>query len=280
MQSVVSVAEVQPRPRVVSVVEVPPRPRLYWVFSDTWELFRRSAIQIGRTPAQLITAVILQPVLLIIMFKYVFGGAVDAGDTSYSNFMIPGVFIMNCVLVSAIAAIGIASDMTNGVIDRFRSLPMVKSAILGGTILANTIRSLAAVAAMLLVGFLVGFRPDASLGAWLGAIALLMLITYAFTWLMAGFGLMAGTPEGAQQMTGLLWPLAFVSSVFVPAASMPGWLQAFANNQPITHAVEAVRALLLGQPVGNHVWITVLWCVGITAASVVMAGALLRRRFR
>jgi ABC-2 type transport system permease protein len=263
----------------VSTMAVSPRPRVYWVFSDTWELFRRSAIQIGRTPVQLITTVILQPVLLIIMFKYVFGGAVDTGDTSYSNFMIPGVLVMNCVLVASIATVGIASDMTNGVIDRFRSLPMVKSAILGGTILANAIRSLAAIAAMLAVGYLVGFRPHASLGAALAAVALLMLVTYAFTWLMAMLGLTAGTPEGAQQMTGLLWPLAFVSSVFVPADSMPGWLQAFATNQPITHAVEAVRALLLGQPVGNHLWITVLWCAGITAASVITAGALFRRKF-
>lgn len=261
-----------------SVVPVQ-RPQLYWVFSDTWELFRRSAIQITRTPAQLIFVVIMQPVLLIVLFKYVFGGAVDTGDTSYSDFLIPGVFVSNSVLVSAIAAVGIASDMTNGVIDRFRSLPMVKSAILGGTILSNTIRSLAAVAAMLLIGLLVGFRPDAGLGAWLGAIGLLMLLTYSFSWLMAVLGLMAGTPEGAQQMSGLIWPLAFVSSVFVPAESMPGWLQTFASNQPITQAVEAVRALLLGQPVGNHAWLTIVWCVGITIVSVVLAGSLFRRKF-
>jgi ABC transporter DrrB family efflux protein len=223
--------------------------------------------------------VILQPVLLIILFKYVFGGAVNTGDTSYSNFLIPGVLVSNSVLVSAMAAVAVATDMTNGVIDRFRSLPMVKSAILGGTILSNTIRSLAALAAMLLIGFVVGFRPGASLGAWLGAIGLLMLVTYAFSWLMAALGLMAGTPEGAQQMSGLIWPLAFVSSVFVPAESMPGWLQAFATNQPITQAVEAVRALLLGEPVGDHAWITVVWCLGITALSVVLAGSLLRRRF-
>jgi ABC-2 type transport system permease protein len=132
---------------------------------------------------------------------------------------------------------------------------------------------------MLLVGFLVGFRPDADPGGWLAAIGLLMLLTYSFTWLMAALGLLAGTPEGAQQMTGLLWPLAFVSSVFVPTASMPGWLQAFASNQPITHAVEAVRALLLGEPVGNHAWTTVLWCTGMTAVSVVIAGTLFRRKF-
>ena len=261
-----------------SVVPVQ-RPPLYWVFSDTWELFRRNAIQIGRTPAQLIFVVILQPVLLIVLFKYVFGGAVNTGDTTYSNFLIPGVFVSNSVLVSAVAAVSIASDMTNGVIDRFRSLPMVKSAILGGTILSNTIRSLAAIAAMLLIGLLVGFRPDAGLGAWLAAIGLLMLLTYSFSWLLAVLGLMAGTPEGAQQMSGLIWPLAFVSSVFVPAESMPGWLQAFASNQPITQAVEAVRALLLGQPVGNHAWLTVVWSVGITAVSVVLAGSLFRRKF-
>jgi len=177
------------------------------------------------------------------------------------------------------AAVAVASDMTNGVIDRFRTLPMTKSAILGGTILSNTIRSLAALTAMLLIGLLVGFRPAATPAAWLATIGLLMLITYAFSWLMAALGLIAGTPEAAQQMSGLIWPLALVSSVFVPADSMPGWLQTFANNQPITQAVETVRAVLLAQPVGNHAWITILWCLGITTASIALTGSLLRRKF-
>jgi ABC-2 type transport system permease protein len=252
---------------------------LYWALSDTWELFKRSVTQILRTPGQLVTLVILQPVLLIVLFRYVFGGAVDTGEETYADFLIPGVFAANAVLVATIASVGIAGDMSSGIVERLRTLPMATSAILGGTILANAVRGLAALVAMVPIGILVGFRPDAGLGGWLAAIGLLVLVTYAFSWLMAVLGLLAGSAEGAQQMGGLIWPFTFVSSAFVPAESMPGWLRDFAENQPITQAIEATRALLLGHPVGNHAWITVVWCAGIAAVSIVLAGIVFRRRF-
>jgi ABC-2 type transport system permease protein len=252
---------------------------VYWAISDTWELCKRSVTQILRTPGQLITLVILQPVLLIVLFRYVFGGAVDTGESSYANFLIPGVFAANSVLVATICAVSVADDLSSGIIDRFRSLPMRRSAILGGTILANAVRSLAALVAMVLIGLLVGFHPDAGVGGWLAAIGLLVLVSYAFSWLMAVFGLVAGSVEGAQQMGALIWPFTFVSSAFVPAESMPAWLESFAANQPITQAIDATRALLLGQPVGDHAWITVAWCVGIVAVSAVLAAMLMKRRF-
>lgn len=255
------------------------RPGFYWTFSDTWELFKRSVTQIFRTPAQLVTLVVLQPVLLIVLFRYVFGGAVVTGEASYANFLIPGVFAMNAVLVATIAAVSVASDMSSGIIDRFRSLPMAKSAILGGNILANALRSLAALVAMVLVGLAVGFRPHANVGGWLAAIGLLVLVSYSFSWLMAVLGLVSGSVEGAQQMGALVWPFGFVSSAFVPAQSMPGWLRGFADNQPVTQAIDATRALLLGHPVGNHVQVTVYWCVGIAAAGIVLSGVLFRRKF-
>ncbi len=254
-------------------------PHLYWAFSDTWELFKRSVTQILRTPGQLVTLVILQPVLLIVLFRYVFGGAVATGEASYADFLIPGVFAANSVLVATTVSVSIAADMSSGIIDRFRSLPMVKSAILGGTILANAVRSLSALAAMVLIGVLVGFRPDAGIGEWLAAIGLLVFVSFAFSWLLAVFGLVAGSVEGAQQMGALIWPFTFVSSAFVPAQSMPGWLRGFAGNQPITQAIEATRALLLGQPVGNHALVTVAWCVAITMVSVLLAGILFRLKF-
>ncbi len=258
---------------------MPAASHLYWAFSDTWELFKRSVTQILRTPGQLVTLVILQPVLLIVLFRYVFGGAVATGEASYADFLIPGVFAANSVLVATTVSVSIAADMSSGIIDRFRSLPMVKSAILGGTILANAVRSLSALAAMVLIGVLVGFRPDAGIGEWLAAIGLLVLVSFAFSWLLAVFGLVAGSVEGAQQMGALIWPFTFVSSAFVPAQSMPGWLRGFAGNQPITQAIEATRALLLGQPVGNHALVTVAWCVAITMVSVLLAGILFRRKF-
>jgi ABC-2 type transport system permease protein len=255
------------------------RPGVYWAFADTWELFKRSITQIFRTPAQLVTLVILQPVLLIILFRYVFGGAVATGESNYANYLIPGIFAMNSILVATVASVGVANDMSSGIIDRLRSLPMVKSAILGGTILANAARCLAALAAMVAVGYLVGFRPHAGFGRWLAAIGLLVLVSYAFSWLLGALGLVAGSVEGAQQMGALVWPFTFVSSAFVTAQSMPGWLQGFANNQPVTQAIDATRTLLLGQPVGNHVVLTVIWCAGIVIVGTVLAGFLFRRKF-
>jgi ABC transporter DrrB family efflux protein len=255
------------------------RPDLYWALSDTWELCKRTIIQIGRTPGDLFSFVIVQPVLLIVLFRYVFGGAVETGEESYSDFLIPGVIAANSALIGTTAAVGVATDISSGIVDRFRSLPMSQSAILGGTVLANTARCLAALVAMVLIGLLVGFRPDAGLDAWLAAIGLLLLLSYAFSWMLALMGVIAGSEQAAWQMSALLWPLTFISSAFVPTESMPSALEWFAANQPISHAIDAVRALLLDQPVGDHAWITVVWCVGIAGVSAVAARALLKRKF-
>jgi ABC transporter DrrB family efflux protein len=186
---------------------------------------------------------------------------------------------VNSVLVATVASVGVANDMSSGLVDRLRSLPMLKSAILGGTILANAARCLAALAAMVAVGYLVGFRPNADFGRWLAAIGLLALVSYAFSWLLGALGLVAGSVEGAQQMGALVWPFTFVSSAFFPVQSMPGWLQGFANNQPVTQAIDATRTLLLGQPAGNHVVVTLIWCAGIVIVGTALAGFLFRRKF-
>jgi ABC-2 type transport system permease protein len=252
---------------------------VYWLLSDTWELFKRSVTQIRQTPGDLISIVILQPVLLIVLFRYVFGGAVVTGEASYADFLIPGVFAANTALVGTTAAVGVATDMSSGIVDRFRSLPMSQSAIVGGTVLANTVRGLAALIAMVGIGLLVGFRPEAGLGDWLAVIGLLLLVSYAFSWLLALVGLVAGSVEAAWQMSALVWPLAFLSTAFVPAESMPGGLEAFAANQPMSAAIDATRALLLGRPVGDHAWVTVVWCVGITAVAATVAAMVFRRKF-
>jgi ABC-2 type transport system permease protein len=263
----------------LSIARAPRGPHLYWTVSDTWELFKRTVTQIRRTPGDLISFVILQPVLLIVLFRYVFGGAVETDEPSYADFLIPGVIAANSALIGTTAAVGVATDMSTGIVDRFRSLPMSQSAILGGTVLANTVRGMVALIAMVLIGLLVGFSPDAGVGGWLAVIGLLFLLSYAFSWLLALMGLVAGSVEAAWQMSALLWPLTFVSSAFVPTESMPIALEGFAANQPISHAIEAVRALLLGQAVGDHAWVTVVWCVGIAVVSATVAGMLLRRKF-
>jgi ABC-2 type transport system permease protein len=261
------------------IPRVQQRPRLYWVLSDNWELFKRSVIQIQRTPDSLITWVILQPVLFILLFRYVFGGAINTGGVSYPNYLVPGLIAMNTIFVSTYTTVSIASDMTNGFIDRLRSLPMTTTAIFGGTVLSDSIRSLLGLVAMVLIGLLVGFRPHANLDAWLAATGLILLLQYAFSWLNAVLGLLAKSVESAQQMGMLLFPLTFASSAFVPTTSMPVWLRGFATNQPVSQAVDAVRALMLGQPVGNHVWVTALWSVGIIAVSIPLAGVFFKRKF-
>jgi ABC-2 type transport system permease protein len=247
--------------------------------SDTWELCKRTIIQIRRTPGEVISLVILQPVLLIVLFRYVFGGAVETDEASYANFLIPGVIAANAALVGTTAAVGVATDISSGIVDRFRSLPMSQSAILGGTVLANTFRSMVAFVAMVLIGLLVGFRPDADLGGWLAVIGLMVIVSYAFSWLLAILGLVAGSEEAAWQMSALVWPLAFISSAFVPTESMPSALESVAANQPISQAIDAVRALLLGRPVGDYAWVTVVWCVGIAVVSATVAAILFRRKF-
>jgi ABC-2 type transport system permease protein len=254
------------------------RPGIYWALSDTWELFKRSVTQIRQTPGDLVSFVILQPVLLIVLFRYVFGGAVVTGEESYADFLIPGVLAANAALVGTTAAVGVAGDMSSGIVDRFRSLPMSQSAILGGTVLANTVRCVAALVAMVLIGLLVGFRPTADLGAWLAVIGLLVLVSYAFSWLLAMLGVVAGSVEAAWQMSALVWPLTFISSAFVPPESMPQGLEDVAANQPMSEAIDATRALLLGQPVGDHLWVAVVWCLAIAGVSAIAAGILFARK--
>jgi ABC-2 type transport system permease protein len=255
------------------------RPAIFWVLSDTWELFKRTLIQIRQTPGDLVSFVILQPVLLIVLFSYVFGGAVETDGPEYVDFLVPGVIAANAALIGTTAAVGVATDIDDGIVDRFRSLPMSQSAILGGTVLANTFRSMTALAAMVLIGLLVGFSPDAGLGGWLAVIGLIFAVSYAFSWLLALVGLVAGSVEAAWQMSALLWPLTFISSAFVPTESMPAAFEGFAANQPISQAIDAIRALLLGEPVADHAWITVIWCLGIAVLSATIAGALFRRKF-
>jgi ABC-2 type transport system permease protein len=273
VQSATSIAQPQ------SLAQPQQRPALWWALSDTWELFKRSVTHIRRAPGQLVMFVILQPVLLIVLFRYVFGGAVRTGGLSYADFLIPGVIATNCVFVATVAAVSVADDMTSGSIDRFRSLPMTRTSILGGAVLANLVRSVAALPVMVLFGVLVGFRPGGSVGGWVAVVALLMLASYAFSWLMAAFGVVAGSVEAAQNMSAVIWPFTFISSAFVPSQSMPGGLEWFANNQPITQLIDATRALMLGEPVGDHAWISIVWCLGIVAVGIVLSQVLLRRKF-
>ena len=256
-----------------------PRPgsRLYWALADGWVLAKRNLVQIPRIPELLVFATI-QPVMFVLLFRYVFGGAIDVGGESYVNFLMAGIFVQTVAFGSVSTGIGLAEDLQRGLVDRFRSLPMARSAVLTGRTIADLVRNLFVVLVMLLVGLLVGFRPEVGPVGWAGAIGLLLLLSFAFSWVGATIALMMRSVE-AVQSAGFIWlfPLTFASSAFVQTDGMPGWLQAFANRQPITQVVDAVRGLLLAQPVDSHVWQAFAWCAGILLVFVPLSVSLYRR---
>jgi ABC-2 type transport system permease protein len=227
----------------------------------------RNLIAYRRVP-QLLVFSTIQPVIFVVMFRYVFGGAIAVPvDFPYVDFLMPGVFVQTVVFGAMATAIGLASDMKSGLMERFRSLPMARSAVLAGRTLADLTRNLFVVVLMLAVGFLVGFRLHTDALGLLGGILLLLAFGYAMSWIFASVGLLVGDPETAQAAAfPVLAPLVFASSLFVPVQSMPGWLQPWANHQPVSVTAKAIRFLTLGNsPVGraSDVWESLLWIAGI-----------------
>ncbi|QIN77630.1 ABC transporter permease [Rubrobacter marinus] len=252
--------------------------RLYWALADGLVLAKRNLVQIPRIPELLVFATI-QPVMFVLLFRYVFGGAIDVGGgTSYVNFLMAGIFVQTVAFGSVSTGIGLAEDLQRGLVDRFRSLPMAPSAVLTGRTVADLVRNAFTVAVMLAVGLLVGFRPEAGVAGWAAAIGLLLLLSFAFSWVGAAVGLLSRSVEAAQS-AGFIWlfPLTFASSAFVPTDGMVAPLRVFANNQPFTKIVDAVRGFLLDQPVGSDGWIALAWCVGLLVVFVPLSISLYRR---
>jgi len=245
---------------------------------DSGIIVWRQLIQLPRIPEVLIFALI-QPVMFVLLFRYVFGGAIATPGESYVNYLMPGIFAQTVAFGAVASGIGLAEDLRRGIVDRFRSLPMARSAVLVGRTVSDLVRNAVVVGVMYAVGLAVGFRPEGSIGAQLVAFGLLLLTSFAFSWIGVVIALSMKTVE-AVQSAGFIWlfPLTFASSAFVPTDSMPGWLQAFADNQPFTIVVNAVRALFLAQPVGSYIWLTLAWMVGIIAVMIPLATRQYRRR--
>lgn len=245
---------------------------------DSGIIVWRQLVQLPRIPEVLIFALI-QPVMFVLLFRYVFGGAIATPGESYVNYLMPGIFAQTVAFGAVASGIGLAEDLRRGIIDRFRSLPMARSAVLVGRTVSDLVRNAVVVAVMYGVGLLVGFRPEGSIWAQAVAFALLLLTSFAFSWIGVVIALSMKTVE-AVQSAGFIWlfPLTFASSAFVPTDSMPPWLQAFAEHQPFTIVVNAVRALFLGQPVGNLIWLTLAWMIGILAVMIPLATRRYRRR--
>jgi ABC-2 type transport system permease protein len=244
------------------------------VVGDALVLTRRNLLHVLRTPDLLVFAT-LQPIVFLLLFRYVFGGAIQVPGGSYVDYLIPGIIVQTVVFGAPATSVGLAEDMSKGIIDRFRSLPMARSAVLAGRILADLLRNAFVVVLMVGVGILVGFRLHNGLPPALAAVAVTLLLGYALSWVFALVGLSVADPESAQ-VAGLLpiFPLVFASSVFTPVDTMPGWLQAFADVQPITRAADAVRALTQGGPVAADLAWTAVW---VAALLVVFAPLAVRR---
>jgi ABC transporter DrrB family efflux protein len=239
------------------------RPALYWTVADAITLGKRHLIQIPRSPEELVFSTI-QPVMFVLLFRYVFGGAINTGNIDYVNYLMAGIFAQTVLFGSTTTGIGLANDLQRGLVDRFRSLPMAKSAVLTGRTLSDIVRNTFIIIVMWVVGLLVGFRPEGNALSWLGAIALLILVSFAFSWISATIGLLVRSVE-AVQSAGFIWlfPLTFASSAFVETKTMPNWLRAFAEHQPVTLLVNAVRGLLLNRPDALTIWQSLVWCIGI-----------------
>jgi ABC transporter DrrB family efflux protein len=243
--------------------------RFRWGTADALTLARRNLLVWLKVPAFIVFTVI-QPVMFTLLFRYVFGGAIKTGvPGGYVDFLLPGVIGQTAAFTSFGTAISLAQEIQKGTIDRLRSMPIARSAVLLGRLAADLVRLLITVVIIVGVGYAVGFRFHGGVGGALGMIGLSLLLGLATCCVSAFIGLKIQDEESVQAF-GLIWvfPLTFVSSAFVPVASMPGWLQAFANNQPITQMVDAMRALALGRPAGNHVWLGVVWMIGVMAVFV------------
>ena len=248
--------------------------------TDTRVLTGRSLRHILRSPDTIITTAVT-PIALMLLFVFVLGGAINTGtDTSYVNYLLPGILLITIASGVAYTAYRLFLDLQGGIFERFQSMPISRSSILWAHVLTSLAANLVSVAFVIGVAVLLGFRSGASPLAWLLVIGILVLFTLALTWLAVIAGLAAKTVDGASAFSYPLIFLPFISSAFVPTASMPGPVAWFAEHQPVTSIVNTIRALFEGTPVGGEIWVALAWLVGILAVAYVAAGAMYRRRIR
>lgn len=233
--------------------------------SDTVVLATRSIRRIQRAP-DLLLSFTVQPVMFVLLFVYVFGGAISTPGYEYIDFLIPGIVVQTMAFGGFVTALGLAEDLKKGLVDRFRSLPMSRGAVLAGRTLADVGTNTLSLAIMIVVGLIAGFSFGAPASHVVAGIGLMLLFGYAFSWVFAFVGLISSSPESSQAFGFIvIFPLTFISSAFVPVESMPAALQAFAEVNPFTITVDAMRALWLGAPAGNNVWQAALWSIALAA---------------
>ena len=257
------------------------KPRWWLALVDSLVMIKRSSRHIIRNTDQLL-GTFFQPIMFLLLFSTVFGGAISMAlpkGISYLDFLMAGIIVQTVAFGSTTTAIAICNDLQKGIVDRFRSLPMSNLAVLNGHVISDVFRNAISTAVMIVTGLIIGFRTGASFVDWLVIAGILLLFTLAFSWLSAIMGVVAKSVEGVQWLSFVLvFPLTFASTAFVPAEGMNRFLRAFAENQPISHIIEAVRSLMLGTPTGDHVWLSVVWCIGILAISIPITAFIFRRK--
>jgi ABC-2 type transport system permease protein/oleandomycin transport system permease protein len=247
------------------------------LLSDTAIVAERNLVRIKRAP-DLLTAFTIQPVMFLLLFVYVFGGAIQTPGYAYKDFLLPGIMVQNIAFGGFVTALGLNEDLNKGLIDRFRSLPMARPAVLAGRTLSDVATNALSIAVLLTTGLIIGFSFHASALEIVGGIGLLILFGYAFSWVFALLGMLVSSPEAANSLGFIaVFPLTFISSAFVPVESMPAALRWFADINPFTIEVNAMRALWVGAPAHNYVWGAVVWSLVILAIFAPLAVRRYRR---
>lgn len=251
--------------------------QLYWTFIDAGTFIKRSLKHIFKNPDQLL-GLTIQPIMFMLLFRYVFGGAIHVDNTSYVNFLIAGILVQSLAFGSLTTSISVAIDLQRGIVDRIKSLPIASWTLIMGHVTADLVRNIIQSVILISVGLLVGFDPNATFVDWLKISGIVLLFTFAMSWIAAILGLLAKTFETVQWLGFfVVFPFTFASAAFAPTETMPKVLRLFAENQPITHIIEAIRAYMVGLPPGNHPLLAILWCIGIIAVSIPYAGYLFRK---
>ncbi len=246
-------------------------------FSDMGVMLGRSMRHISRSMDTIIT-VAITPIIFMLLFVYVFGGAIQTGTDNYVNYLLPGILLISIGSGIAYTSYRLFMDMKSGIFERFHSMPIARSAALWGHVLTSLVSNAISVVFIILVALIMGFRSSAGILSWLAVTGLLALFTLALTWIAVIAGLSAKSVDGAGAFSYPIIFLPFISSAFVPTESMPSVVKAFAENQPVTSIVEAIRALLSCQSVGNDIWVAIAWCVGILVVAYIFAMKVYRRR--
>ncbi len=252
------------------IPETPKRSSLSLLLSDWRVLIGRNIKHITRNPEMLFQAVSL-PIVLLLLFRFMFGGAINPAGLAYVDYLVPGLIVVSIGFNSTTTVVGVASDLTNGLVERFRSMPMAGSSVLLGHVVSGVLRSALSLVVMIGIGLAVGFRPGGGILGWVGAIGLLTLFAAGIFWLATLLGTIAKTVEGAGGLGMILVFIPYATSALVPTASMPGVLRVVVDNQPVTVLIDAVRALMNGTPAGSTAWLALAWWAAITALAAFFA---------